>query len=42
MPNDYGWKIRDRWLERHPSAKLDEGVAPIKKLAKNPFVYKHL
>ncbi|MDG1157465.1 MAG: LIC12162 family protein [Litorivicinaceae bacterium] len=34
MPNDYGWKIRDRWLERYPSAKLDNGDAPLKKMAK--------
>ena len=39
MPNDYGWKIRDRWLERHPSAKLDEGTVPIKKLAKKTRLF---
>jgi putative transferase (TIGR04331 family) len=32
IESDYGWKIRERWLDRFPSVQLDHGVVPIKKL----------
>ena len=30
-PHDYGWNQKERWRNKHPSVKLDDGSCPIKK-----------
>lgn len=37
--NDYGWCQKQRWLERFPSIRLDEGCQPIEYLIKKSRLY---
>lgn len=36
---DYGWGQKQRWLERFPKIRLDEGVQPMASLVKKSRVY---